>query len=281
MRIRKLLLFVTFVTSMFTFANNNPAYAGGIGGCGDNCPDYISICRGGPYAGLQCTDDAQCPKSECIESTFAEPPPWSRICKGGGLDNDGKQCLSREDCGTGLCVLEFIQTKPSVLKGDLTLIVDDQETPPDGEEPCGAAAVMLEIRQEGQPHFFSQLFRCIPAPENLTTDAEFLRTETELNDSADAASISLSNTVSILNRLLFRPSGGDVIEGLQNPPGGNMILALRKFIGEENNPLHPIPIVVNAKKTSKELEHDNHGGNDKLASVVRFEIQIRFVPLPQ
>jgi hypothetical protein len=168
--------------------------------------------------------------------------------------------------------MEFVSTKPQALKGELTIAVDDQETVPEGDDPCGAAAIILELREGGQPRFFSQLYHCIP--EDLETDAEFLRTETELNDSADDP--SMSTTVSILNRLLFRPSPNDGEELSMQEIGA----ALLDFVGEQSTTPSAIPVIVGAKKTAKTLEHDVHGGSDGLASVVRFEVQIRFVPPP-
>lgn len=275
----RILALFPVVVLLMSLVGDGTTYAGGIGGCEPDCPPFISICKGGPHAGLECTNDADCPESLCIQSTLTQQPPWERKCKGGA--SDGQMCSTTSACGTGFCEIQFVNTTPPFLKATLTIIVDDDEGRPNHEPACKAAAMIFELKKGGKPYFLSQLYRCLP--EDLETDAEFLQTEAGLTDSASAAPSappdpSGSTTVSILDRLLFRPTDLDLNElsigqvatqvvggGFVKFPAGVNLALLR-------------PAIVSAKKVAKTFANDDHTA-DGLASVVRFEVQVRFVTI--
>ena len=149
------------------------------------------VCKGGPNAALECANDADCPKSDCVETTFLSD---LLRCEGGA--DDGEICTKNQDCDSQHCTLNF--AKVPALSAKLTLIVDDHAYNFVDTDSCErAATILLEVKGRQA----AQTYLCIR--DDQFPELEFLRTEQGLIDSINDPSIP-----SLLNRLLFRRTGG-------------------------------------------------------------------------
>lgn len=226
---------------------------------GGECQDLPFTCNDGPDAGNLCLTDADCTDGACVMiGRFQKPLP--RVCQGGV--NKGAACGQDSNCPGSSCVLNLLN--PGLIKGTLTLIVDDDQVLGStgsnlgscvGVPPQQATTLLLEVKKSGTSHMLSQTYRCInPQVEGLA----FAWRESELNNSVDNATI--------LNSLLFRPIGG----GLGAP--GDMDQALRDIFASTGRPviIETPHLLSSVKRTDRE--------GDGLSSVVRLSVKIGFVP---
>jgi len=191
-----------------------------------------------------------------------------RVCS----NDKTHSCSDDDDCilpgsnpRNGKCLIAFEETTP-LIQATLTLITDDDETYPSGEEiPRGATTVLLEVENGGRRSLLAQTY--VAMDENYP-EVEFLRTELGLNDAVVNASL--------LDRLLFRDSFVS-----NNPPaavsGFQLGQALRELFGVAHLPVRPV--IVGTPERIRPIDHTDHGA-DELASVVRLRVAIRFVRIP-
>jgi hypothetical protein len=258
MNYRSVLLVATILAVMLTSPDFAKAGSGG-----DGLITTFFVCKEGPNAGLECANDADCPTSECIETTILSD---LFRCEGGA--NPGAVCTSHAECNGGQCVVHYAEAP--ILSAILTLIVDDYAHNFVDSDSCNrAATVMLEAKGRR----VAQTYLCLR--DDHFPELEFLRTEIGLKNSVDGTALS------ILNRLLFR---GAFVQPDDEPElqedAADLAQALRDLAGKPGTPIiaTAVPVVVGTPKRTRNKDLTDHSGSgDKVASVLRLRVKIQFV----
>lgn len=254
-----LLLVGVVLSATFTFTRLVNA---GSGGEGTNT--ILMVCADGPNAGLECANDADCPQSECVETTFLSD---LFRCENGV--NEGEICTKNADCIGGKCVLNLAKVPP--FSAILTLIVDDYAHNFVDNDFCNRAATII---LEAKGKRVAQTYLCLR--EDHFPELEFLRTEAGLKEAVENGVIP-----SILNRLLFR---GAFVQPDDEPELQEDVLhfvqAMRELAGRPGHPIieSAVPLVVDTQQQIRLRDFSNYSGFDnKVASVLRLRVRIRFV----
>lgn len=224
--------------------------------CRDNsfCPGGFCqfeplLCKDGPASGSRCLSDADCSGSQCINAGSFKLLP--HVCSNG--PNKGKVCSANSNCDGNACTINLVSS--TTVKGTLTIIVDNDAFPPGGVfVSCGGAlaldriaTVLLEVKKSGKRHFFSEGYRC----PFFFGSLNFFNREDILHNAVTSGAI--------LNAVLFETSGA-------------MAQGLRDLFNSTG-----APVILKVSPSIDKVAYTDHE-DDALASVVRIDVTIGFVP---
>jgi hypothetical protein len=214
---------------------------------GGFCQLESLLCKDGPASGSRCLTDADCSGSQCVNVGAFKLLP--HVCSSG--PHKGQTCHANSDCGGSACTINLVSA--TTVKETLTIIVDNASSNSifvscgDASALDHTATVVLEVKKAGKRYFFSDGYRCplISGPFN------FLNTEQILNNAVASGAI--------LNSVLFETSGA-------------MAQGLRDLFNSTG-----APVILKASQAINKISHSDHE-EDELASVVRIDVTIGFVP---